>query len=521
MKKPAFLNSKKFRYGSVSTTVTVVFIAMILVFNIIFSTIADRNSWYIDMTDEQVFTLSDSAKSLLDTLEQDVTVIFATDPDKIESDFGSLESGKAMAYIFNTAKLMQGYTKNKEHKVHLEFVDCERNPSYFDQFQNLSAMVATGDSFNSDYVIVKGEDKNGDEPGGFEYGAYKDQNFFINAGSTSQTYCYTGELVFLSAFLQVGLEEDPVVCFTTGHGEDLDLSKYSNLMGMFQLAGFAVRDIDLSVEDIPADTRMLVINDVLFVCDAGGDVDQIQKVSDYLNNVGSVMFFTDYRYAANLPNLNDLLKLWNIEMQSGVYVQDVRHSTGDAAQIIRVDYNNESQFVSQLLTNALYDSFAKPVMSYATPIKILNGGTKEEALRVLTTQGLLVSSESSKTVSSTDSNHVISNAPQTVLAMTYSKMYDEQDDFSSYLLACGSSTFANNAYCTPGASYPNWDILYSFIRTATRYQVPVNIDYKVFQSYDLDITSYQADVWTLVLTVTLPAIAAICGAVILIRRKYA
>ena len=148
MKKPAFLNSKKFRYGSVSTTVTVMFIAFILVFNIIFSTIADRNSWYIDMTDEQVFTLSDAAKDLLDTLEQDVTVIFATDRDKIESDFGSLESGKAMAYIFNTAKLMQTYTKNKEHQVHLEFVDCERNPTYFDQFQNLSAMVASGDSFN-------------------------------------------------------------------------------------------------------------------------------------------------------------------------------------------------------------------------------------------------------------------------------------------------------------------------------------------------------------------------------------
>ena len=526
MKKPAFLNSKKFRYGSVSTTVTVMFIAFILVFNIIFSTIADRNSWYIDMTDEQVFTLSDAAKDLLDTLEQDVTVIFATDRDKIESDFGSLESGKAMAYIFNTAKLMQTYTKNKEHQVHLEFVDCERNPTYFDQFQNLSAMVASGDSFNSDYVIVRGEDKNGDEPGGFEYSAYKDQNFFINAGSTNQTYCYNGELVFLSAFLQVGLEEDPLVCFTTGHGEDLDLEKYSNLMGMFQLAGFAVRDIDLSVEDIPAETRMLVINnpksDFPGYAEAlAGDVDQIQKVSDYLNTVGSVMFFTDYRYASNLTNLNDLLKLWNIEMQGGVYVQDVRHSTGDAAQIIRVEYNNESQFVSQLLTNALYDSYAKPVMSYATPIKILNGGVKEEALRVLTTQGLLVSSESSKTVSSTDSSHVISTNPQTVLAMTYSMMYDEENDFSSYLLVCGSSTFANNAYCTPSASYPNWDILYSFIRTATRYQVPVNIDYKVFQSYDLDITSYQADVWTLVLTVTLPAIAAICGAVVLIRRKYA
>ena len=522
MKIPAILKSKKFKYGTVSTSVTVIFIALVLVANIIFSTVADRHAWYIDMTDEQVFTLSDSAKALLDTLEQDITVIFAADRDKIEGDFGDLESGKAMAYIFNTVKLMREYSDH----VNWEFVDCERNPSYFDQFRNLSAMVASGDSFSPEYVIIKGEDKNGAEAGGFEYTALKDTNFFYMAASDNQTYAYNGELVLLSSFLQVGLENNPIVCFTTGHGEDLDMTKYSNLAGMFQLSGFDVRTVNLATEDIPADTRMLVINNPKsdfpgYTEALGGDVDQIQKVSDYLNNVGSVMYFTDYRYASNLPNLNDLLKLWNIEMQSGVYVQDVRHSTGDAAQIIRVDYNQDSQFVSQLLSGALGETFAQPVMSYATPIKILNGGTKEEALRVLTTQGLLVSTPSSKLVNSNDSTDVISTGSQTVMAMTYSQMYDENNDFKSYLLACGSSTFATDAYCINNSAYPNWDILLSFIQTATRYQVPVNIDYKVFQSYDLDITSYQADMWTLALTVTFPILAAIIGAVILVRRKYA
>ena len=521
MKTPSFLKSKKFKYGTVSTAVMVMFIAVVLVANIVVSSLADRNAWYIDMTDEQVFTLSDAAKSLLDTLEHDVTVIFAADRDKIESDFSSFESGKAMAYIYNTVKLMSVYSDH----VKIEYHDCERNPTYFDQFTDLSALV--DGTFNSDYVIIKGEDKNGDEPGGFEYRVRKDTEFYYMGSTTSETYAYNGELVFVSSFLQVALEENPVVCFTTGHGEDLDMDKYANLVGVFDLAGFETRVINLAEEDIPAETRMLVINnprsDFPGYNEAlNGDVDQIQKVSDYLNNVGSVMYFTDYRYASELTNLNDLLKLWNIEIQSGVYVQDTRSSTGDAAQIIRVDYNEDSHFASQLLSTAVGSAtFAKPVMSYATPITILNGGYKAEALRSLTTESLLVSGSTSKLVNSSNSSDVLGTGSYNVMAMTYSKMYDESDNFSSYLLVCGSSTFANNAYCEPGATYPNWDILMSFVNTATRYQVPVNIDYKVFQSYDLDITSYQADMWTLALTLVLPAISVICGAIVLVRRKYA
>ena len=234
------------------------------------------------------------------------------------------------------------------------------------------------------------------------------------------------------------------------------------------------------------------------------------------------MFFTDYRYASDLTNINDLLKLWNIEMQGNVYIKDSQSSSGSASQIIRVDYNQESQFAEELLSTAVGSiSAAKPVMSYATPLKILNGGQKLENLRSLTTQALLTSTSSSVVVDSANSSNVISKGAQDVMALTYSRMYDGSDTFESYLLACGSGTFVANEYLVNNSVYPNWDILYTYIRLATKYQVPVNIDFKVFQSYDLDITNYQADVWTLVLTTALPAVAAICGAIVLIRRKYA
>lgn len=500
------------------------FIAVVLIANIIFSALADRYAWYVDMTDEQIFTLSDSAKALLDQLEYDVTIIFAADRDKIEGNYSDI-NGKPMSYIFNTAKLMDAYSD----RVSIEYHDCERNPTYFDQFADLRNQVLDGESFNANYIIIKSADRaytdeNGEEQYGFEYRVVKNENFYVT-GTTKSVYAYNGEFVFASYFLQLGSEENPTVCFTTGHGEDV--SNSNNLRLMFNAASFNVVDIDLATEDIPDTTRMLVINNPKsdfpgYTESLYGDVDQIQKVSDYLNTVGSVMYFTDYRYASQLTNINDLLKLWNIEMQGGVYVRDSLSSSGSADQIIRVEYNEEAEFTEELLGGAFSSvTNAKPIMSYATPIKILNGGYKQEALRTLTTQSLLTTSSSSAVVDSADSSKVVANGAQNVMALTHSTMNDSNNTFSSYLLACGSSTFASDPYLMNNGVYPNWKILYTYINMATQYQVPVDIDFKVFQSYDLDITNYQADVWTFVLTAVLPAVSAIVGAIVLIRRKYA
>ena len=60
-----FLHTKKFRHGSVSLALTVVIIAAVILFNAIFSALSEKNQWYLDMTPEPVFTLSENAKSFL------------------------------------------------------------------------------------------------------------------------------------------------------------------------------------------------------------------------------------------------------------------------------------------------------------------------------------------------------------------------------------------------------------------------------------------------------------------------
>ena len=120
MKTPQFLHGKKFRYGSVSIALTVVIVAAVILFNAAFTALARKNLWYIDMTPEPRFTLSDAAKTYLDGLDADkeVVVQFCDSKDAWESNSTQRE-------VLKTVEDMA-----KEHSnIKLEFINIYANPT--------------------------------------------------------------------------------------------------------------------------------------------------------------------------------------------------------------------------------------------------------------------------------------------------------------------------------------------------------------------------------------------------------
>ena len=63
-------DKRKFRYASTSAALTALIIAAIIVFNIIFSALGSKFLWYVDLTPELVFTLTDECFDLIDTYEK-------------------------------------------------------------------------------------------------------------------------------------------------------------------------------------------------------------------------------------------------------------------------------------------------------------------------------------------------------------------------------------------------------------------------------------------------------------------
>ena len=85
--------SRRLRYGGTAVLLTAAVIAVVVIMNVIFSALATNFKWYIDMTTEGLYSISDSTHALLDPLadrdDVHIRIIFCTDEDELESSYYS------------------------------------------------------------------------------------------------------------------------------------------------------------------------------------------------------------------------------------------------------------------------------------------------------------------------------------------------------------------------------------------------------------------------------------------------
>ena len=86
-------HTKKFRHGSVSLALTVIVIAAVILINAIFGALSEKFLWYIDMTPEPRFTLSEEAKVYLNEMDaaKEVTILLCDEKFAWEADTLQLE----------------------------------------------------------------------------------------------------------------------------------------------------------------------------------------------------------------------------------------------------------------------------------------------------------------------------------------------------------------------------------------------------------------------------------------------
>ena len=177
----SFTQSRKFKYGSTATLFTIAFIAIVVVFNVIFTALANKYMWYIDMTGEQVFTLSEEAREIMSDITDPVNIYFASDPDVLMNGSDS----QYMRYVYTTALQLEDAFDN----VHVECVDVVKKPSFFRDFYN-----TTNTQIHTDSVVVE---SNG------EVRIFAAEAFFTFDENKEYVWAYSGEKKLLSGIMQV------------------------------------------------------------------------------------------------------------------------------------------------------------------------------------------------------------------------------------------------------------------------------------------------------------------------------
>ncbi len=484
------------KIGAASLTFTVLFVAAVIIFNAVFGVLASSMLWYVDMTGDSVFTLSEEVKEVLSDVEAEVNIYFTQEGDKLMS---GEDSNQYMKYIYTTALQLQKEFSN----INVECVDIIKHPSFFEYYYNTAAT-----DIKSTTVII--------ESGG-EFRLQAADTFFVWDEDYTYIWGYNGEAKLAAAILQVTAAEMPIVYFSTGHGEKLS-DECSELWSLYETAGFEVRAIDLTKENIDEDGRILVINDPVYDfagIEGGDDGNEIDKIDAFLDGHGCLMVFADSERSKNLKNLSELLAEWGIAFRSGEVVSDESNSVTRDGKSIVAKYETEDTMGRSLYRDiADMSNPPKTIFRNSMPLEILFE-KDDKLMGSIMTSPVLYSGDSSTTVKD---GETVEEGSVPVMVVSREERIKQNDYFYTYVLVCGSPEYASDEYLK-STSYANGDILLNTVRLTGREKIIADIDPKVLDETELDITTLQANRWSVAMVTVIPVIVAAFGIYVCLRRR--
>ena len=548
MNRTDFMRSRRFRYGSMSVLITALVIAAVIIFNVIFSALASKFLWYIDLTREGIYTLSDNCIELINETFESVEKRRAeegvTAPLKVKIKFCDLEDNimenTTQRYVLMTAKEL---VDRFPDYVEIEYINIWENPSAVEKYKS-----SVHTSITSTDVIVES---------GTEFRAYTLNKFYMtNSGSTTP-WAYYGEKRFASGILAVTQAESPVAAVMTGHGEVFDDAE---LIYMLELAGFEIEVVDdLSTYEIPDNCRLMVSYNPtadFLAADGISDISEISILDKFLEGENHSLMVFMSPSSPILPNLENYLALWGVQFgrhTDGVgqtfpsMVKDADNAlTGDGLTFIgqyetlglgadiTSDLRNVSQPRRVVFKNAMplfvaedyevahaLDEESGKSLTYG--YKDLGSGFTREVYNLFSSSTSAVLMADGKQVDS-------ASATSTYGLMTITRQFraTQEDNMgyayanqSSYVLACGSTEYAAEALIQSN-TYGNSEVLLRALLEMGKEAVPTSLDIKPFSDTTIDtLTIKRANAYTVGLTVVPAVLIFGIGIFVIVRRKYA
>ena len=490
-KKESIFQSRRFKYGSLAVGLTVAFLALIIILNVVIYALAYSYGWFIDLTGTQYYGITAASERYLNmVLTEDVKIkiIFCQEKDRVLED-------SAGYYVY---RCIETYQKAYPNNITVEYLDVIKYPQYADIY-----VSQLGHSLYTYNVVIESNQSES-----FRLLTYENFYTFEESGSV---YAFNGEMRLTSSI--VGLCTDMPICyFTTGQGEYVgsEDTGYSALHDMMLDAGFDVRTIDLETADISPDAKLVIINNPSY----DFTPDEVNKLAYFTgNDQGNVMIFISPERQQALGNLKEWMSEWGIEIGNG-QITDKSNSLDQNGVNVVASYSQTETFGASLHA-AIREHESVPKTVINNPIYINqpwgeNSRNQRDVDEVLYSYATALKAEIGKP----DENGVY-----TLMTLTKQTRYDNitQDKINNYMLVTAAG-YAEDQYINSNA-YANRDILFAFVQQLGKNIVPMDIDFKVFASEELDITTAEAYTWTIVLTAVIPVCVLSVGAVVYYRRK--
>ena len=276
------VSAKKIRRGVFNSSFVVIGLAIVVAVNVFANELPEKAK-SVDLTSQNLYTLTDDSVNLVKDLKQDVT-LYVLSSEKSADD--------------TVARTLSNYEDASSH-IKVEYIDPAVSPNFYASYTDTapsdgSIIVVSG---NTSKVVSSSDLYQYD----IDYSTYT---------QTKSAYDAEGQLT--SAISYVTSEDLPKVYTITGHGETaLDDTFKSALEKM----NISVEDLTLLQEEaIPEDAAAVIINGPT----SDFSADDATKISTYLAGGGKLIVTTAYNKTEDTPNFDGILSAYDIQVTNGL-----------------------------------------------------------------------------------------------------------------------------------------------------------------------------------------------------------
>ncbi|NCA98613.1 MAG: hypothetical protein EOM08_02415 [Clostridia bacterium] len=295
-----------------SVSMTVIFLAILLVFNIVFDQLlGEKLKW--DWSSGQMYSLGDVSVAILAEMDQPVTLT-ALFREEEAATFG----------YASILPLLKEYEEQSDGQLTVRYIDPDRTPSVLSEIDPSGYLAAQqGDLVFTSQATGKGK-----------VVRYEDLFQTEVDYQTYQTVLtgVTAEQSLTGAIQYVLSPVTPTIYFTRGHDEPDYETDYAAITGLLKNNNFAVTELDLFAGDpVPQDCSVLVM------IDPKKDLTraEFESIDRYLRTGGSLMVIASFG-TADLPQLNAVLADYDLALsQDKIRESSPDHRLNDDPYMLR------------------------------------------------------------------------------------------------------------------------------------------------------------------------------------------
>ena len=481
-------HGRSLRYGGFSLAITLCFIAVVVLLNVVVASLGERYSLRLDLTSGQIFKLSRESLRFLSELDKDVTLYILTAEDYFSS--GNL-------YYIQAQEVLRQYAA-RSSRIKLEYVDLPKTPGFekrFPQYQLSSYMIILESGARTSTVLINDL-----------FNTDFDQYYYTEYITSSKA-----EQVMTSAIMGLTMEHQVTVAMIEGFGE----SGTQALENILKVNNYNPIHQSILTEEIDPEAEIAVISAPL----RDYTEDELRKLDRYLQNddeYGHSLLYLPGAAQPETPNLNAFLADWGISVDEGIVYQ-----TDYAKLVTMSNYWSAADYTEMVYAKSAVDRRLLSVVPEARPLSMLY-----ESKDRITVSAPLVFGESAVVAPlefdetwSPDMAERRGPIPAFIAATATRYSAAQRKEVASNVLVFGSFEFIGQSLLSSRTVGNAEYILNVFALISDRAET-VYIAPKTIGAQELPITGNIIIILGIIFVAALPLTVLIAGGLIFFRRRH-